>query len=73
MYNRITRQRRTRATDTNVMEVPDIRTCVGRKAYSYKGPSFWNTLTADARCIEDKEQFKRHINKSICRDVNHPG
>ena len=65
--------RTTRRTGTKHMVVRDIRSCVGRKAYSYEGPNFWNTLDSDTRCMTGKEAFKRHINKIICRDVNHPG
>ena len=68
-----TRERTTRSTGTKYMGVPNLRTCVGRKAYSYRGPTFWNNLGADSRLMTDKEQFKRHINKVLCRDVNHPG
>ena len=73
MYNEMNRVRITRTSGTKTMEVPNIRSCVGRKAYSYKGPSFWNTLNAETRCIEEKEKFKQHINKITCLDVNHPG
>ena len=73
MYNESRCERRTRSSDSKLMEVPNIRSCVGRKAHSYKGPSFWNGLRIETRCIKEKEKFKRHINKITCRDVNHPG
>ena len=67
------RSRRTRTTGTKYMKVPNIRSSMGRKAYSYWGPSFWNCLDSDTRGIDTKDAFKRHISKTICRDVNHPG
>ena len=68
-----TRTRRTRATDTNTMCVPNVRSMVGRKAFSYRGPRFWNNLSNEFRLIENKNSFKTHISKETCRDVNHPG
>ena len=55
------------------MNVDNVRTLTGRKAYSYRGPSFWNTLDENAKQIENKNTFKKHIIEIICRDVNHPG
>ena len=73
MYEPLNRTRTTHTTGTNCMTVPNIRSCTGRKAYSYKGPTFWNSLDVEARCITEKEKLKKHINKLTCRDVNHPG
>ena len=73
MYKTSNRPRTTPTPGTKLMDVPNIRSCIGRKAYSYKGPAFWNTLDSQPRCITEKEQFKKHINKLVCRDVNHPG
>ena len=67
------RSRRTRTTGTKYMKVPNIRSALGRKAYSYRGPSFWNGLDTETRGIDNKDAFKHHISKAICRDVNHPG
>ena len=67
------RIRSTRSTGTKCMKVPNIRSTIGRKAYSYRGPCFWNNLDIESRSIEKKEPFKRHISKALCRDVNHPG
>ena len=67
------RERTTRSTNTNCMKVKNVRTLTGHKAYSYRGPAFWNTLEEDIRQIEDKNSFKKHITKLMCRDVNHPG
>ncbi len=67
------RARQTRATTTNYMTVPDIRTNMGWKAYCFRGPTIWNSLEPEVRIIENKTSFKNHITKIICRDVNHPG
>ena len=68
-----TRVRRTRTTETNTMCIPRINSVVGRKAFSYRGPHFWNNLTSESRQIESKNSFKTHISKETCRNVNHPG
>lgn len=67
------RVRSTRSENRNMMRVPDVRSVTGRKAYSYRGPSFWNTLENESRTITTKTTFKTHITKLFCRDVNHPG
>ncbi len=67
------RLRQTCATTSNYMLVPDIRSHTGRKAYSYRGPAYWNTLDVESRMIENKANFKTHITKEVCRDVSHPG
>ena len=67
------RVRTTRSTGTNYMVVPNIRSSTGRKAYSYRGPTYWNSLGVESRGLTERGQFKRHINKILCRDVNHPG
>ena len=65
--------RATRSTRTNLVEVVNIRAVTGRRAFSFRGPNFWNKLEADSRTITDKPAFKTHISKVVCRDVNHPG
>ena len=66
------RVRATRSEHTCKMKVPDVKTVTGRKAFSYRGPCFWNGLDDDTRIIENKATFKNHINKALCRGVNHP-
>ncbi len=66
-------ERETRSTRTNRVEISNVRTVTGRKAFSFRGPNFWNKLESDARTISDKPAFKTHISKVVCRDVNHPG
>ena len=67
------RPRTTRKTGMKFMKVPNIKSSMGRRAYSFQGPSFWNKLDDESKCIEDKNAFKRHISKLVCQDVNHPG
>ena len=69
----ITRIRTTRSENQNLMNVANTRSVNGRKAFSYRGPHFWNNIENDARLLETKGSFKAHITKLICRDVNHPG
>ncbi len=75
MYILIDRDRMhsTRSENQNLMLVANIKSVNGRKAFSYRGPHFWNTLDNDIRQIENKSSFKTHITKVICRDVNHLG
>ena len=68
-----TRIRETRSTRANQVEVTNIRTVTGRKAFGFRGPNFWNKLEMDTRIIHEKTAFKNHISKLVCRDVNHPG
>ena len=58
---------------THKVNVENIRTVTGRKAFGFRGPNFWNKLEIEARVIEEKRAFKNHISKLFCRDVNHPG
>ena len=52
-YNTIDdRQRVTRRTGTNYMKIPIIKSSMGRRAYSFQGPSFWNLHDEESRCIE---------------------
>ena len=69
----INRDRVTRSTQTNKVEVSNIKTVTGRRAFGFRGPNFWNKLETDSRKIVDRPEFKTHISKVICRDVNHPG
>ncbi len=64
---------RTRHADSKFMTVPRTRTATGAKAYSVRGPSFWNSLLKDLRIIESYTSFRSSI--SSCAKVmfeNHP-
>ena len=59
------RKRTTRSENQKLMTVSNIKTVNGRKAYSYGGSFFWNSLDNDTRLIENKTCFKTHI----CADM----
>ena len=63
---------RTRSENMN-MKTANIRSVVGHKVLSFHGPDFWNGLDTDTRQLENKNGFKEHISKLVCRDVNLPG
>ena len=65
--------RETRSSHTHQVQVENIRTVTGHKAFGFRGPNFWNQLESDTRVIEDKVAFKNHISKIVRRDVNHSG
>ena len=67
------RTRTTRSTATNYMNVVNVWSITGRKAFSFREPTFWNSIDETTRVIKNKNTFKSHIIKIICRDVNHPG
>ena len=67
------RARTTCRTNTNKMQIENIRTVMGRKAYMYRRLQFWNTLVQENRLIDNKATFKNHITNLLCRDINHPG
>ena len=73
MYKTIDNRRTTRKSGTTFMKIPNVKSSIGRKAYTNNGRRFWYSLDTDTRCIEDKPDFKMHISKVICHDVNHPG
>ena len=63
----------TRGTNMNNMKIPVMNTATGRKAFSYRGPSHWNTLPPDLKINDNKNSFKSGVSKLFARDVNHPG
>ena len=65
--------RPTRHGQTKVVNVPDLRSNYGRKAYSYRGPLFWNGLSETARKVDQKNEFKNTVSKLLMLDENHPG
>ncbi len=66
------RSRVTRDTDALSMHAPDIRSNVGCKSFSYRGPFPWNHINELLRQSESLQVFKTHLTKDMCRDVNHP-
>ena len=67
------RVRQTRNTVALSMHVPDLRSILGRKLFSYQGPTSWNSTSKDLRQAESVHIFKSSLTKEMCRDVNHPG
>ncbi len=63
--------RRTRAGGSK-MELPNLKSNIGRKAYSYRGPQHWISLPEETRKIESKPLFKKECIKNLMRDINHP-
>ncbi len=64
--------RQTRRSNEDNVQVPDIRSDVGCRAYSYRGPVFWNGIDNDIKSIQTKNSFKTQYIKYLLRDVNHP-
>ena len=63
--------RRTRTGDKKV-KVPDIRSTTGRKGFSYRGQTFWNSVDEELKNSESVDAFKRTYLNRLLRDVNHP-
>ena len=64
---------RTRQAETKCMTVPRSRAAIGAKAYSIRGPSFWNSLNKNFRVIEYYSLFKSSISASAeVMFENHP-
>ncbi len=64
---------RTRLMETKGMTVPRTRTNVGSRAYSVRGPKFWNSLKCEHRLIESFTTFKTTISNSAeTMFENHP-
>ena len=73
MFVKSHRTRVTRLGDANMVNVPRADREVGRKAFSYRGPVFWNGMENDLKCQSNRNTFKSAYLKKILRDVNHPG
>ena len=64
---------RTRHSESKFMSVPRTRTAVGGKAYSVRGPNFWNSIVKEFRLIETFSEFKTSISSSaLVMFENHP-
>ena len=75
--NSMTRYFQTRATRTTRagdkrLVIPNLKTNMGRKAFSYRGPSHWEGLPVHLKNIKSPDVFKSECLKTICRDENHP-
>lgn len=57
-------------TVSMIIEIPDIKSNLGRKAVRYRGPVTWNALPCD---LEDNKKFYRQICKKGDETLdNHP-
>ena len=64
---------RTRHSDNKFMSVPRTKTVVGAKAYSVRGPNFWNSIVKELRIIESFSIFKSMVSDSATvMFENHP-
>ena len=73
MFVKPVRSRATRRGDSNKVTVPKVDSDTGRKAFSYRGPFFWNELENDLKCQENKNIFKNAYLRKLLQDVNHAG
>ncbi len=60
MYFKLMVTRATRAGE-NKMELPNLRTNMGRRAFSFRGPDHWDKLPADIK----KFNLQQCLNQSI--------
>ena len=65
--------RQTRRIHAKNVKVPQVDQTCGRKAFSYRGPVFWNELDTELKNKESKEAFRQAYIKELLRDQNHPG
>ena len=72
MFERSEHARQTRRSNELNVKVPNIRSEVGQKAYSYRGPVCWNAVNSDIKQAESKDAFKSAYTLYLLRGVNHP-
>ena len=49
-----------RSSNSNLLDIPDIRSSNGRRSFSYSAPYIWkHSLTKEIRSSPDLESFKR--------------
>ena len=63
----------TRRVVGNDVDVPDVRTQIVRKAISYQGPKFWNSLPNELKVVSKFASFARQW-RELCfgNFENHP-
>ena len=57
---------------SNTMLVDKTRTDFGRRAFSIRGPDYWNKLLDNVTQIENFNKFKSEIMRTFALYVNHP-
>ncbi len=72
MFRNFENIRMTRRSNELNVKVPNIRSEIGRKAYSYRGPVCWNAIESDIKKSENKNVFKSAYTKYLLRGVDHP-
>ena len=63
--------RNTRTGDSKC-EVPNIRSMMGRRCFSYRGPVHWNEVPDDLKNSVSTNAYKKAYLNKLMRDVNHP-
>ena len=61
----------TREGDTRT-GMPDIKTTMGRTAFSYRGPEHWDKFPQNLKTTTSRDSFKSEYLKTLFRDENHP-
>ena len=64
--------RTTRRSNELNVRVPRVKSELGRKAYSYRGPICWNAVNSEIKQSESKDAFKSAYTRYLLRGVNHP-
>ena len=60
-----------RSASTGLLQVPRVRTTIGRRSFAVAGPSPWNSLPAALRRPEmTLHTFKRQLKATICCPCN---
>ena len=49
--------RKLRSSDTNLLVIPDIRTSIGRRSFSFAAPTVWNSLPQSLRSCSNLTSF----------------
>ena len=63
--------RTTRAGETR-MALPSLKTSIGKKAFSYRGPDHWDKLPAIVKSAQSVNTFKSSYLKNLFHNENHP-
>lgn len=54
-----------RSSGKNLLQMPFIKSEIGRRSFSYAAPKIWNSLPQSIRDITSLEMFKRHLKASL--------
>ena len=54
MFVKLEQTRPTRRGDSNKVKTPRVDSEIGRKAFSYRGPVFWNSIANDLKSQENR-------------------